>query len=379
MGWYQPAQVLIALDNAMRRLICLFAVLVATLFGAYAQRGFMQKSLLLERFTTEKCGNCPKFDKPLAQIVEDLRKEGYAVMLIAHHAGYGTDWLTLPGSEVITEGLFGKASFAPALSVNRWSPKLCTAGEGGISCPQCSKEQQSAILAFDVSKYSVEELCHHARLIAAVPTFARVKSIKRGVAVGEDTYNYTVRIETIDGVNPDDLYVTAVLVQEKVRARNQAGLPFGTQNYMHEEVIRGYATPALGVKVTPTGNEFEVELKNVSFKDEKIKNVNLQERRLVVMLHKHLQAEQLTERSVISWGSIRYGEELAAEKPISTDTVVPHPYVEDGRLRFVEEVDSYQLFDMNGRRIVGEALLPGSYVVRVVYQGCSGIYKVVVR
>lgn len=50
-----------------------------------------RKEILVERFSTESCGKCPAYDKTQDEAIEALRKEGYDVEVVVHHAGYTKD------------------------------------------------------------------------------------------------------------------------------------------------------------------------------------------------------------------------------------------------------------------------------------------------
>lgn len=74
------------------------------------------KYVVSEEFTTEQCGSCP----PVVQMIHDLlQKTEYSnVIQVAHHAGYKTDFLTLPMHQTY-ESLYGGGTFAPGLCVDR--------------------------------------------------------------------------------------------------------------------------------------------------------------------------------------------------------------------------------------------------------------------
>lgn len=80
---------------------------------------FYPRNVVIEEFTTEKCGNCPRVAADLHKALASLDKE--RVFAVAHHSAYGTDWLTQPCDEEMYGLMFNGMlnSFAPAMMFNR--------------------------------------------------------------------------------------------------------------------------------------------------------------------------------------------------------------------------------------------------------------------
>jgi hypothetical protein len=88
--------------------IALLGLLLAT---AHLQAQ-TQRRILLEEFSTAQCGFCPDGDVIASQIV----KSHPSVIWVTHHAGFGTDSMTAPGSSTIA-GAF--VNFAPSGVIDR--------------------------------------------------------------------------------------------------------------------------------------------------------------------------------------------------------------------------------------------------------------------
>lgn len=75
-----------------------------------------QKKVLVEEFTTEKCSNCPRVAQYMHEVCEE---DAYRdrVVVICHHAGFGTDWLTQDCDEEI--GWLYGCGYAPAVMYDR--------------------------------------------------------------------------------------------------------------------------------------------------------------------------------------------------------------------------------------------------------------------
>lgn len=77
-----------------------------------------RKKVLVEEFTTERCSNCPRVAQYMHEVCEeDAYKD--RVVVICHHAGFGTDWLTQECDEEI--GWIYGCNFAPAVMYDRTS------------------------------------------------------------------------------------------------------------------------------------------------------------------------------------------------------------------------------------------------------------------
>lgn len=82
-------------------------------------KDFFQRNVVIEEFTTEECGNCPRVAEYLHKALKQLNKE--RVFAIARHSAYGTDWLTQPCDEEMVAPMFDgeQNAFAPAMTINR--------------------------------------------------------------------------------------------------------------------------------------------------------------------------------------------------------------------------------------------------------------------
>ncbi|MBL0177247.1 MAG: Omp28-related outer membrane protein [Ignavibacteria bacterium] len=93
----------------MTKRIAVFAVLilVSTAFGQLPV-----KRILLEEFSTAPCGFCPDGDLIAAQLVKDHP----SIIWVTHHAGFGTDSMTVTESKAIASAF---TTFAPGACIDR--------------------------------------------------------------------------------------------------------------------------------------------------------------------------------------------------------------------------------------------------------------------
>ncbi len=88
------------LDNNVKEIAC----------GIYDEA--FPRLLLMEEFTTEECPNCPRAITSIATALEN--GYGDSMVVVAHHVGFYTDWLTLPEEKDLLWLYGDDGSFAPA-------------------------------------------------------------------------------------------------------------------------------------------------------------------------------------------------------------------------------------------------------------------------
>lgn len=90
----------------------------STMFNVVLYTTAFERKVLFEQFTSEYCVACPSGGERIAEALA----QGYTdqCVRIAHHAGYGTDWLTIDESEDYT-WFYGDPMnlLAPAYALNR--------------------------------------------------------------------------------------------------------------------------------------------------------------------------------------------------------------------------------------------------------------------
>ena len=80
------------------------------------------RNVLIEEFTTEYCGYCPDAAAGLASFMTSYPDLASRVAVICHHAGFGTDWLTINASENYTWFYNdGGSVYAPAFMYDRYA------------------------------------------------------------------------------------------------------------------------------------------------------------------------------------------------------------------------------------------------------------------
>lgn len=193
-----------------------------------------KRVVVLEEFSTEKCPNCPAATDKLEQVMENLTDEEKAhLLIVTHHAGYYTDFLTQPCDEELTWFYGGQYTYAPAFMVDRTA-----AGDDETPVFQCPSSWQLL----------------RSKIQNAMKREAGSTVAMKGQADG-NTLNLSVTGTLSDSEsNTDNLRVTAYILENNVQSQNQAG---ADASYIHNHVIRAYNGEAFGKQPVFDGNDWQ--------------------------------------------------------------------------------------------------------------------------
>lgn len=101
----------------------------STSLSVYDPSTTTQRTTLLEHFTTGQCQYCPGGHERLEQAYQGYENR---VCWVSHHAGFGTDAMTISASEQLT-ALYGtEGTFAPAMTLDRNVETADEPGAGGV-------------------------------------------------------------------------------------------------------------------------------------------------------------------------------------------------------------------------------------------------------
>ncbi len=215
------------------------APLFVVLAGAFLQAGAQQpvKRILLEEFSTAPCGFCPDGDLIAAQIVASQP----SVIWVTHHAGFGTDSMTVPES-VPVAGAF--TTFAPGACIDRGDYPIPV-----YTIPPyiaVSRQKWDSIVGAHLNDPPVVDI----GLVNAYDSVTRL-------------LDCTVTMQFIDAPPPGDIRVNLWLMEDSVVGigpgydqtnyyNTSVGHPFygagdPIVGYVHHHVLRKVATGAWGL------------------------------------------------------------------------------------------------------------------------------------
>lgn len=310
-----------------------------------------RETVLVERFTSEECGNCPYEDDDVKTLLDKLASAGLRVAYVVHHV-VGGDFLTLPESEKLVPYLFEARGPSSALTINRTWDLM---GRALVIPP----------IMWDANKWTkiMKDQKQGAKIEKIVQTITgdKLSIVVRGVALK-------------DAFNPEDFNLTVILTEDNIASKDQLGAL--DENYKHQAVPRLFLTDALGHKITPAADgSFSVTLEgklDAGWVKEQCK--------VVAFAHNNIENKDKSKRSVhtVEWAHL--GSGLANEDVAAAEA--PIVVAEDGYLTILGDVDAFELYDMSGALVttsIETPLQPGTYVIRVFSNLRVYTSKVIVR
>ena len=166
------------------------------------------RNVLIEEFTTEKCVYCPDAAAGLHEFMTENPDLAKRTAAVCHHAGYGTDWLTIDASEQYTWFYNGGGTYAPAFMYDRF--------DWGDGTPVVSRG--------NYKEYVEERL--------AETSYAGIDLI---TAFDGDKLNVTANCERGWDFSSTPIRITLFLTEDNIAAQSQSG---ASGNFTHQHVLR---------------------------------------------------------------------------------------------------------------------------------------------
>ena len=203
-----------------------------------AVRYSYKKYVLVEEFTSEKCGNCPAASKYLEDILADDKYAG-RVIPVVHHSGYYSDWLTSAADEEYTWFYNSNGTFAPAMMYDRYAFFLSD-GDSGNPTPVGGVPARKTVEEYIDKR--LDSYCH--------VSFDMAGEYDNKVTV-------TVRVsgERDRRFSKTDERITVFLLEDDIKAKHQNS---GGDNYIHDNVLRAWNS-VWGDVIEWNDNSFEYE------------------------------------------------------------------------------------------------------------------------
>lgn len=196
-----------------------------------------RRTVLLEHFSTASCSNCPSFD---TAIESEKVKHGDKMIVVAHHAGYGTDSYTIQASRDYL-AFYNETTYAPAAMVDRTN--LAQYGATGVT---------GGASPGPVFINNTTLLTNCINIMSGVPSPVNV-SIESSLNTDDGTVTITVKADAVEGFN-DENTVVNVFLKENGLTGYQTG--YGN-DYVWYDVIRSTLTKIWGDRAEFTDGHFE--------------------------------------------------------------------------------------------------------------------------
>lgn len=196
------------------------------------------KNVVLEEFTTEQCSNCPIAAANIHNLLEDKDVDGN-IIVVAHHVGFYTDWLTLPDEEDLM--WFYNASgntYAPAAMINR---KTYFTSKTNQPTPVFLPTNYSELKAYVAHELT---LSTNAMLSVALDKSSDSEIKVKVDGICNDLYSAS---------NP---YIMVYLIENELKAKSQEG---ASGTYFQQHVTRATNNGVWGEPIAWTGNSFSYQ------------------------------------------------------------------------------------------------------------------------
>lgn len=330
-----------------------------------------RKSVLVEYYTSESAPDAPKYNALINQMAEELQAKGYEVSRVAYPVGgeevaFAEEACNEELATLLGQAPFPTPSQLPYFSINR-APYL----------------SENRVFAF-VSKNRLFGEDQKADADLLEPFLQEKERALISDIVCHDLPGGTTSLEVkgklLYDADPADLYITAVVTEDNVKAEDQKGIGTG-EEYLHQHMLRTYYTSNIGTKIMPEADgSFEYKSPEIdlypSWKKENLK--------VVLFLHRDAAYANKISCHAYCSKTIPFGGSFS---------VGIAPQVKEGSTRLYQDASGMLQIEGDHERVVvysldGQcaakslpALLPpGGYVVAVSpSQGATTFHKVVVK
>lgn len=326
----------------------------------------VQRSYLLENFTSQMCLNCPDGHEVMDATLKDRTEN---IVQMAHHSGFQPDIFTMNEDDSYVAFYNNGGTFAPAFMLNRATNENINA-----STP-----------VFNVSRVYINESIDKQ---ASIQPYVE---LVMNTDFDKDTRQLsgTVTIKTHIKPAGTDPRLTLCLVQDSIMGYQSNG----GSNYMHRHVFRGCLNGAWGESVTlEKGKEITKEISytlpdSITSTYSNVKVQAVPERMYLVAIVSNYNPTDVADRNVYNCAEARFiGGNVAG----GISEIVENNA--EARLRGTSscvtadgDFDCLYIYDINGKLVrkcksSGETftLSPGVYVTKAVKNGKTATAKSVV-
>ncbi len=243
----------------------------------------IERTVLIEQFTTEACPNCP----PVLAYIEGYYEDDNNLIILTHHAGYYTDFLTIPVHEEMTE-FYNGGTYAPAGMFDR------SYDATGID---------PGPIFFDADPYGGNKIDER----LALPAFVSVNICG---TYDESTHELNATIKGIFYDNFTDEGVSLWVSEDHIAQQSQGGAP---ADFEHRFTSRAVISDRLGDALTETTSGIEYSKDYTFTMDAAWEFDNL----FLVGFVSHLNATDVNDREIANATQIKLSEIAVCTDDIS--------------------------------------------------------------
>lgn len=311
------------------------------------------KRVLVENFTTQSCGNCPR----VHGYIEDLMDKDDRLVCVAHHAGYGTDKFTVKASESYLWFYNSNSSYAPAVMLDRKN----FSGYGLESNTPVFNPSSEQYLATMIGVRENE------------PAFFDVNLENEYDAATRELTVHVKGKKSSEFTGDKPLYLTVFLTEDGL-AGNQSG---ATKDYVHDHVLR-----LLVSKLTGDPIAFDSDNKCEKTYKVTLDNGWVKDNMKVVAFVNEFDTNDVNACEVYNVNVANLND--ATSSIISNNIADFAVRVFDRTVSVSGSFDNASVYRADGSHVLSTSkptfqLVPGVYVVKVKAAGMQKAAKVVIR
>ncbi len=313
----------------------------------------IQRTVLIEEFTTEKCPQCP----PVATYLNNLQKIYDNVILMAHHAGYGEDEYTLAENRKMLK-FYGSGSqqgsglYAPAGMFDRHYNGLDNDGWNG---------PEDAPVFYSVSPYGKIRLVDR----LAIPAFVEVNITDVSIST-DNKITATVSGKFLKDFT-SDLGISMWIIEDGIKSTTQAGF---SGEWTHHALIRGVVSETLGTALTTSTNKDDTY--SMSF-DYSIKDNWVAKNLSLIAFVNTLDDGDINNRTIHNAGSVKVLLSGLNEAVLDNTKIYPNPFNNEIKISGLENASEISICNIMGQIVLtsneftNELVLPTTNIPKGVY------------
>lgn len=224
----------------------------------------LERRVLIEEFTTEECPNCPRAINTLQQCIN--AGYGERINIVAHHAGFGTDWLTRPEDKEYLwfyDPTGEEGGFAPAAMLDR-------------TVLEDNAFPVNSVGHFDTFEPMLKDAL-------AVPAFVDV-SASASYTDNDIKISVDVTSLPIFEAVTENPRLSVFVIEDNIPHRNQAGIT--SDSFKHSHVFRHCVSEVFGTPFELVDNKAHFDLSVPAESRWAMENVSI-----VAFVHDHNTAD----------------------------------------------------------------------------------------
>lgn len=313
---------------------------------------FTRNNTLLEHFTTAQCQYCPGGHDRLGQAVSGLEDR---VAWVAHHAGFGTDGMTISASsQDIIQMYGGGGTWAPAMMLDR----------------NCDFFPNDAGAVGSVGQVSA---------ITSLFNQALAQPALLSIAIDNWTFNPSTRelSITVSGssiVDMPDARISLYITEDDIHASQQSTT--GTiQNYQHNHVLRAAVGGSWGeaISITAGGNYSKTFTYTIPA------TWKARTCRAIVFVNRY--NDRLSKRQIMNAAKTDYISNITAVENVEATMTIktwPNPATEMAYVEAESTIHNYTMVNAMGQVVMAAEGLNVDALELDVRNIAAGIYYVTV-